>query len=93
MSAIILFTTGEADEIIVSVLKINKIFSYFFEYSYKYYTCVSKLTACMHSKRANEQTLKSELHFPFYLSVHAFVYVTLFLVFVLLPIYCGTHSF
>ena len=29
---------------------------------------------CTHSKWANEQTLKTELHVPFYLSVHAFVY-------------------
>ena len=31
-------------------------------------------TMCTHSKWANEQTLKTELHIPFYLSVHAFFY-------------------
>ena len=29
---------------------------------------------CTHSKWANEQTLKAELHIPFYLSVHSFFY-------------------
>ena len=29
---------------------------------------------CIHSKWANEQTLKTELCIPIYLSVHAFVY-------------------
>ena len=29
---------------------------------------------CTHSKWANEQTLKTELGIPFYLSVHAFFY-------------------
>ena len=29
---------------------------------------------CTHSKWANEQTLKTELRIPFYLSVHAFFY-------------------
>ena len=31
-------------------------------------------TMCTHSKWANEQTLKTELLVPFYMSVHAFVY-------------------